>query len=380
MDLIIEVPVVEGSFEDNMTSKVSEPDQKVDDETVTLFRHDFDAQDSYWHWEIYPGTAATGTMHNGYAFLNLTDNTTVEDNERVIGWGIHPTKGRGTWLYTSMEVKLRCSDNNKLGSDYGGGMRCWGLKQEPEWPKNMLAFLSWSPESNPEVVGFFLEAKVNNSQVLRVPLEVDMTEWHTYKILWEKNNVTFLVDGKVVGTTNSSPCVPMFGDFFLQNLYHGGESNNQAAGFVDIVGNISLQVDYIHLFSGKERFEGWDEEVSRAQQLISEAEGRGINTTDLEQYLAELNETWREGFYNYEFAKPHLEKIIPYLENYDEIIEMFSQCTELIEENEGGEVSNRTLGMMIGYYNQAVRYWENYEYEVTFLTLHKIIDLAEQRE
>jgi hypothetical protein len=295
----------------------------------------------------------------------------------VIGWSVHPTEGQGVWQYASMEVRLRCSDDNKLESENGGGIRCWGLKQEPEWPENMLAFLSWSPESIPEAVGFYLEAKVKNSVVLRVPLEVDMTEWHTYRILWEESNATFLVDGKVVGTTNTSPNVPMFGELFLQNLYRGESPDNEAAGFVDIVGNVSLQVDYIHLFTRKERFEAWSEEVSHAGQLIKEAEGRGINTIELMEYLAEAKGSWQEGYYNYEFSEPYLDKIVPYLEHFDEISEMFGQCSELIERSTEEGVTSRILAMMNGHYTQAGRYWEMYNYEDTLLNLQKIVDLAE---
>jgi hypothetical protein len=47
---------------------------------------------------------------------------------------------------------------------------------------------------------------VGGETVLREPVTgIDMREWHTYTIIWDKNNATFLIDGEVITTTNRTP-------------------------------------------------------------------------------------------------------------------------------------------------------------------------------
>jgi hypothetical protein len=365
-------------------SKFNESESPVgtgsDDGYVTLYRHDFDVQDSYWYWDL-EGDTVSGTIRDGYAFLNMTDETTSNASGRVIGWDNHPTKGRdpvegeGQWLYASMEVRLRCSDNNQLEGEEGGGLRAWGLVNYQAFPRQCILFLSLSPGSIPEIVGFWAETKVDNRVVSRQSLKgIDMTEWHVYTALWEEGNSTLLVDGEVVGTVKESPSVPMFGDVFLQNLYEGGDHS----WYLDVVGNVSIQVDYVRLFATKERFSAWSEEVSRAEELLDEAVGKGIDTADLADYMNQVRDVWREGYYNHCLAKPYLEMIIPYLEHFDEVSEMFSSCAALIEESRQKGLADRTIKMMEGHYAQAEVYWGEYNYEDTELNLRKIVTLADE--
>jgi hypothetical protein len=211
------------------------------------------------------------------------------------------------------------------------------------------------------------------NDVFREPLTgIDMTDWHNYTILWEEDNSTFLVDGQVTKTLNNSPKVPLFGDVYLWNMYNGEFS----WGYLDVGENVSIQVDYVHLFATKERFQSWENEIIRAYELINQAISQGINVTVLEGYYEEVNEVWQEGYYNYNLAMPHLELIIPYLENYDEIIEMFADCAELIEKARQEGVENRTILMMEGYYAEAKKNWGEYNQELAEHNLQKIIDMT----
>jgi beta-glucanase (GH16 family) len=45
------------------------------------------------------------------------------------------------------------------------------------------------------------------SQV-QVQLSIDMTQWHTWGVIWTPNSVTYTVDGRVWGTVNNSSEVP----------------------------------------------------------------------------------------------------------------------------------------------------------------------------
>ncbi len=57
---------------------------------------------------------------------------------------------------------------------------------------------------------------INVSEAL---MPVDMTEWHTYGIDWQKNTARFSVDGQVVLNCNTSPQGPLGFVMWLDNQY-----------------------------------------------------------------------------------------------------------------------------------------------------------------
>jgi hypothetical protein len=229
-------------------------------------------------------------------------------------------------------------------------------------------------------VGFWYGTKKSSVDVFREPLVgIDMTQWHTYTILWEEDNSTFLVDGRVIKTLSSSPTEPLFGDIYLRNLFRGEDTGGEETwGYLDLAANISIQVDYFRLFATSERYQTWEEEISRAGELIAQAKARGIDTTELEEHYEEVNGVWQQGYCNYNLAKPHLELIIPYLERFDEMTRMFSACRALIQESGQEGVEKRTLTIMEGYYAQAEKNWGEYDQELAETNLQKILDMAEQ--
>jgi hypothetical protein len=357
---------------------------------VTLFLEDFDVRDLSWSWWIH--NTGSGTVRNGYAFLNITDKSVKEQPSRAgvsqLKWSqLHyrgiPTKPTPLpdaegWLYVSMEVRLRCSDDNKLQSDVGGGLRFWGLVEDLANPDNYLLFNSWSREAGPESAGFSAKSVVNDNTALREPITgIDMTEWHIYTITWEPDYATFLVDGQLVSTTNTTPNVPMYFDIYLENLLPKGR--------MDMEHNVSVQVDYVRLFTIGERYQDWSEDISglfsTAEEMINEAEKKGINTTTLKKdYYDNAKDIWREDYHNHFGAKTYLEKIITtlevVLEHWDEIMDMFSQANATIEEAQLG-ADTRTINMMKGYYSQAERKWKEYDTENTKTYLQKILDMPE---
>jgi hypothetical protein len=51
------------------------------------------------------------------------------------------------------------------------------------------------------------------------PLQLDMTDWHSYRINWERSGCTFSVDGELVLQTSSSPSGPMGFVGWVDNQY-----------------------------------------------------------------------------------------------------------------------------------------------------------------
>ena len=354
----------------------------ADSDEVTLFREDFDTKDPYWFWWV-SGTGS-GTVRDGYAFLNITDESVMESSSRAgispVDYDRIPTKptplpDAERWLYVSVETRLRWSDDNKLESDAGGGLRAWGLAEEFVWPLNKLMFISWSPEAGPESAGFEIASNVNDSSTLREPITgIDMTEWHTYTITWEEGNAAFLVDGEVVGTTDTTPTASMNFDIYLENLLPEGR--------MDMEHNVSVQVDYIRLFTSEGRYRDWSEEISglfsTAEEMIDEAEKNCMNTTNLKKdYYENAKDVWREGYYNYFGAKAYLEEIIALAGLWDELFEMFTTCAARIEQARQDGAADRTIMMMEGYYTQAESKWKAYDHVYAQMYLEKILAMPE---
>ena len=52
-----------------------------------------------------------------------------------------------------------------------------------------------------------------------VPLDVDMTDWHLYQLVWRNQSTSFSVDGRVVLEHAPSPAGPLGFVLWLDNQY-----------------------------------------------------------------------------------------------------------------------------------------------------------------
>jgi hypothetical protein len=221
---------------------------------VTQLRDDFDEENPHWHW--WTGGSGTGYIKDGYAYLSMSASkegasfAALMDPVEKIGY---------PWLYTGLEIRLRCSEDNGLKHGKGGGYRVWGLGDgyPQPIPNNALLFESFSSQSHPDFVGFWARSIVDNTLTLSTPLEVDMTDWHTYSILWEPGNASFLIDERIVGTTNKSPKKPLCVYTYIENAFihetprpsKGLRSYGQYRwSHFHNSDDVSIQYDFIHLF------------------------------------------------------------------------------------------------------------------------------------
>jgi len=105
-------------------------------------------------------------------------------------------------------------------------------------------------KSDPEFQGLRAVSIVNREYRLLDPISgVDITDWHTYSVIWEEGNGTFLIDGETVATTSQVP--ERILEVWISN------SGLRLAGPLDhvtaLIGEIStdqcMQIDYIRLFT-----------------------------------------------------------------------------------------------------------------------------------
>jgi hypothetical protein len=365
------------------------------DEGVTLFFDDFDDTVSLIDYEDlrsyrqgdvnwYIDGAWQFTAHssrNGFWFINITDSA------------YNPDKGYGGYTYlwseeefrfafVGIEMRLRFSSDNRLESDVGGGIRQWGFKDPSD-----LIFRSMSegwlpymdrvePGGHPgrEMIGFFAVSRIDGDYVYQRIEGIDITDWHTYTILWQPMNATFLVDDEVVASIDTVPkqdmkvCLNIASDqdFTFPCEMVGGE---------EVCTDECIQVDYVRVFTGEEQFQEIDSEISgllsRVLQLIEDTEQKGRNSTYLREQYASAQNYWGKDQYIYHEAKELLDPIIEALERWDEVSEMFTNASQHIGL---AAQAGMDTGKMERDYGSAEDSWAKFNYVITKWYLDRILD------
>ena len=337
----------------------------------TILRDDFtDPVFSGNLWYTHNNGGLVG-FTDGFAFINLTEAKDGASTCIVDFWNrrTRPFKHMG------FEIRLRCSDDNKMESEVGGGWRFWGFM---DWDSDYgLGFGCASPEAGEGKSGLRAHSVIAGQTKFWGPIPgIDITNWHTYTVIWEPGNVTFLVDGKVVGATDKVPEVNL--NLYLGNTnlvitapYHVGGGAHMAVPF-----DTYMQIDYIRIFVNEEKFGEMDLEISelltQSSNLISELRSKGTDTAHLMVEYEKAQADWRVDHYFYEDARSRLVKITSAIENWDEVMVLFSKADEAIATLEKeGRTRDATIAKTD--YSRAEKYWIECDYEMTCSNLQKIV-------
>jgi hypothetical protein len=233
-----------------------------------------------------------------------------------------------------------------------------------------------------ELLGFMATSNLDEPWAFIEQIEgIDLTEWHTYTILWEPEAATFLIDNLVVAEIDEAPHMPM--GIYLSwwtglNLTPPCRKVGQEEACTDEY----VQIDYIRVFTHTE----WQEELSQKMLALfsqvdarmSEAEDGGKDVSRLRDDYTSLEEIWeKESYSSYGRIKEALEGILTVLEAWDEVVEMFYQANATIQEAEQLGADARPITIMKGYYSQAEIKWKEQDIESTEIYLQKILDMPE---
>ncbi len=341
-------------------------------EQIKLLLHeDFDGEDKdpSWVWRL--GTVGTINQRGGFAFLNISETEEAVLSEA----GLHGSSSR--WLYASMEVRLRCSDDTRAQSDTGGGMKYWGFVDQAV-PGDALGFISYGPESDPDVVGFWVKSVASHELLFSSRVDdVDIREWHTYKILWEENNATFLIDGRVVASTENVTHVPLRFETIVNSGRYTSDSGGDRVGdlnfeLIDLEDEAWIQIDYVQVFTGREQYDRFADDISGlswlARASVADAEGGGTDVGELRRIYGNAQTAWANC--DYPGAKESLEKILVAVSRIDEVSGMFSKAQDLIDE---AERSGMDTSSMRRDYSAAESSWKKFDYGIVKLLLRKIL-------
>jgi hypothetical protein len=319
--------------------------------------------------------------------LNLTDE--VDDDRLVKVWVNDCGEGRGKrWLYVNVDIRLKCSDDNGLASNVGRGTRIWGLvDNHPQFPDNCLIFRSESPESDPSEAGFVAYSKVEIGAVRSMDFitGVDIREWHNYTILWRPGNATFLIDEKVVWSTDQVPSTPLALVIHSENSRFASDGYFPVApgmwiSYLDLVENQSIEVDHIRVFISEEYHKEYSalifQLVDSTSSLIEAVDARGLNTTAMRSDLVRFKEEWNTTGYVHGDTYMRIHAIMDSAPYLDELSVLFQEAAEAIasaiKAGEGIVDEFETL------YHNAEEAWIRYEYERVGPLLEKIIHLHNQ--
>lgn len=173
--------------------------------------------------------------------------------------------------YCDFEVRLRNSNNCGFDAPswppdpdplHGMGSRGWGLWNRvlhpDDGPVNQIWFMSLSPESDALFRGRRVWIIRDSIPVVVQELEIDLTEWRTYRIKWRPDYIGVYVDDMStpiveVNDPNLIPSVPMtYTTWVDNNVVTGTSFDDMEQGCLPVPDiNQYIDVDYIRVYTVK---------------------------------------------------------------------------------------------------------------------------------
>ena len=234
---------------------------------------------SRWQWDYNEGT--------GYKELAIIDGVSVvelgiKDNSTSSEYSDCSLHERSyQYNYGIFEARLKCTDNNTLGN--GQGTRGWGF-----WNYNNGLNSSWfwslSPESADYLEGF-KAVVIRDSQF---PLEfeedlseIDMKQWHVYRMEFLPTYTKFIVDEIEVASTTERPDEPQRFEFWIDNARISFIDNQWYRDYLDVNQEQKMYIDWVRYYNGDSDDDGIYDDTdncpgdSNSDQVDTDADGVG---------------------------------------------------------------------------------------------------------
>lgn len=175
--------------------------------------------------------------------LTITASPTPDSARSALGdmsytSGLLTTKMTFAQQYGYFEVRA------KLPAADGFWPAFWLLPSDSSWPPELDVFeqLGGDP-STVYVTAISLDA--NGKRVTdQERTTIDTTQWHTYGVDWEKDTISYFVDGNKVAQMATPDSMKNKEMYMLLNMAVGGWAGDPVAG-----SSAKMQVDYVHAFA-----------------------------------------------------------------------------------------------------------------------------------
>ena len=223
------------------------------------------AEDPDWddHWTMGIGELNYNSDNPGFVRLLLDGpgaGGTYHNAEKK-----HYGETGNRFLYCDLEIRLRNNNNNGLDApgapgtpdpEYGLGSRGWGFwndQMELEGA-NVIWFTSISPDSDSQFIGTQVWIVLDGKRILTQDLNIDLTQWHTYRIQWRVDYLSVFIDDMdypiaEITDENSIPFDPLVFTVWIDNSRFTGDFSSPSQSFLpfpDI--EQYLDIDYIRIY------------------------------------------------------------------------------------------------------------------------------------
>jgi hypothetical protein len=220
------------------------------------------AEDPQWDysWNRGIGSTTFDATSPGFAHLNLAGPWSAPppeyQNAEIIRYSVP--------VYHSFEVRLRNSNNNGWDAPgapdvpdptYGLGSRGWGFwDTNTEAVQDAIWFTSISPESSPIFRGTRIIVAHEGLPVVGQDLNIDLTDWHIYRILWREDYLGVFVDNmdSPIATVTDPDSIPSTGLTFtiwVDNYIMTGDHTDYTLGYLDVPAmDQHIDVDYVKIY------------------------------------------------------------------------------------------------------------------------------------
>lgn len=234
------------------------------------FTMGFEEPNWVFSWNVGVGSTTVDANTPGFAHLNLNGPAPAYGSVYHNAELINRNMMYRVPVYCDFEIRLRNSNNNGHDSpgspaapdpNYGIGSRGWGLwnqSMDPSSePANTVWFCSISPQSDPLVAGSRLWVVKQNVPYAFQELNIDLTEWHTYRIKWRPDLLAAYIDDMdtpIWQTTVASqiPDVPLSFTVWIDNYRMSMPTGfpNFVVGYLDVPAiQQFIDVDYVRVYT-----------------------------------------------------------------------------------------------------------------------------------
>lgn len=212
----------------------AKPSYRIQDSVLTLFLSD--GQEPWcreWNDEVWVSNLQTGVFSGEVGSIvgqhHFAENLVVREFQQK-EWKVTPK-------YGYVEFKARCN----MSKENIAALWLIGIEEEPCQSAEICLFewKGWNIESDSATIGYgvhpFADDKMKD-EFYEDKFDINVREWNTYALEWEKDKITFYINGEIIRVINQSPDYPMQ---IMLDLYDIENIKNE---------NNVFEIDYVRVY------------------------------------------------------------------------------------------------------------------------------------